>query len=168
MRKLRRFTPCCYLLPLVLGLVVACGDDGEVGETAVDSADPETSGDGDPGDGDPGDGDPGDGDPGDGDPGDGDPGDGDPGDGDPGDGDPMCAVEPGVDACDECAMTSCCAEWLACDADEHCSCMRDCVGSQVDIPQCSADCGVVGVNQPFVSLTGCITAQCATECSTNG
>jgi len=170
---------------LVLGLGVACGgDDAEdtnVGAEAGDTAGTETTagdgdggtgdggtGDGDTGDGDTGDGDTGDGDTGDGDTGDGDTGDGDTGDGDTGDGDTgdaICEAAADDDECVTCAKASCCDEVLACEADEKCLCLSDCVVTPADIVQCNADCAVVGANQPFNLLGGCLTVSCTNECA---
>jgi hypothetical protein len=179
------------ILAATLFSTLACGDDGATDGadttagtgTASETASGDGDGDGDPGDGDPGDGDgdgdPGDGDPGDGDPGDGDPGDGDgdgdPGDGDPGDGDPGdgdgdgdpgCA--PMADTpCAMCTAENCCDEITACQEDEDCACLTDCIQQGIDIMGCFPMCGLMinTMNPELMALRACTNNECMQQCA---
>ena len=171
-----------FALCLTSTLALACGDDtapggdslgdGDAdtdtgttdGQDEVGDNDADTTGDGDgdttttgDGDGDTTTGD-----------GDGDTTTGD-GDGDTtttgdGDGDAMCPLEPEDTECDMCVKESCCAELMACEADETCVCITDCVAEGGNELQCGLDCGVMGVNQAALNLTTCTSTNCLTPC----
>jgi hypothetical protein len=182
-----RYLTLNMILASALLSTLACGDSGgaEAEETGTSTAGETATGDGDgdPGDGDPGDGDPGDGDPGDGDgdpgdgdgePGDGDgePGDGDgePGDGDgePGDGDGDAGCVPlGNTQCDACTAENCCDEIMACQADQDCTCLSDCVAMNVEPQMCLQMCNIDPnglMNPQLLALRECRNAECMQEC----
>jgi hypothetical protein len=191
-----RYLNLTMILTSTVTLMLACGDSGgtdgasETGtgdtggtasETTAETGTASGDGDGDTntgdGDGDTntGDGD-GDGDgPGDGDgdgPGDGDgdgPGDGDgDGDGDGGDGDGDAGCEPGNNSpCALCTAENCCDELMACEGDQDCACLTECVGEGGDPIECFGMCGIDpnGMNQALMDLRACTMSECANECA---
>jgi hypothetical protein len=186
-----RYLNLTMILASTVTLMLACGDDGgtdaadetagtgtasettnEAGDGDGDGDGGDGDGDGDGGDGD-GDGDAGDGD-GDGDGGDGD-GDGDGGDGDgdgdggDGDGDTGTDCEPANDSpCAVCSAENCCDEITACQEDEDCGCLSDCLAQGTEVIECGQMCGL-NPNQLMdpllMAIRECNMQNCMQECA---
>jgi hypothetical protein len=97
----------------------------------------------------------------------------------------ICDVPDGSDACDMCALTSCCSEEDTCqsepgtdggstDCEDIFSCVQDCLAPPADsgvdagtLSDCTTTCGAghtaTGVAD-FTMLSSCLAANCTSQC----
>jgi hypothetical protein len=102
-----------------------------------------------------------------------------------GDGGLVCDVPAGTDACDTCALTSCCGEETTCqsepandagstDCADIFSCVQDCLTPPADsgvdggtIDDCTTTCSAGHTTQgmtDFTALSSCLVTNCSTQC----
>ena len=79
----------------------------------------------------------------------------------------MCEIAPDDDACAVCTKENCCAELTACEANEDCNCLVQCVNEMGlgMLAQCQMDCMIQGFPPGSLDLQMCNGANCMTECS---
>jgi hypothetical protein len=71
------------------------------------------------------------------------------------------------DVCVACAKDKCCSELEACEADNTCSCVIDCIGDPdtTDYEACLPQCGVGLIpTGPTLNVILCANNSCGTEC----
>lgn len=77
----------------------------------------------------------------------------------------LCLPEPNDDACTVCTKGMCCDELIACQSDEDCSCMYDCIVQGGDIATCAGTCMVNPQNSPaLLAIAQCGMANCNDAC----
>lgn len=77
----------------------------------------------------------------------------------------LCLPEPNDDACTVCTKGMCCDELTACQSDEDCSCMYDCIVQGGDIATCAGTCMVNPQNSPaLLAIAQCGMANCNDAC----
>jgi hypothetical protein len=104
---------------------------------------------------------------------------------DAGDGGLVCDIPSGADACDTCALTSCCAAENTCqsetandagttDCEDIFSCVQDCLAPPPDagvdggtLSDCTTTCSAGHTTQGMTDFTGlstCLASSCASQC----
>ena len=74
-----------------------------------------------------------------------------------------CPESADQDPCTMCVFDSCEAEFNACDADESCSCMTECIDGGEEA-ECLIECGVMTPPATYSGFLQCVATRCADEC----